>query len=493
MCFHMNHMMLMFMCFMSFFRSRMRGSRRSARLTGAPPENEGMDARPLALPRTMSCRSSREGTSRDPRRSFDVSRRGTVQGGMSAGVRGLEEDEQRRDGSLGMSMSEEGMEESQGGAQASGFGYPPQYQPFPQGPGYPMGGTSDYSNFNPYPSFMPYPSFYPPYPQYPMFPPSPFYPNPANPNPGNAAPPPPPAEPVAPEIQTLKPSSSVGSKVKMTDYLKLDAPKFKTGDDPFEYLKTVKMITDELGANDSRAIQMAGFTLKCKKAREWFKNYVDPRLESLSWEQFANEFAGWAFPDNSRELKVVEFEQLRQTEDMSVNEYTDKFLELLQYVGQAYDTDQKKARRYTMRLHPRYSSMILAAERESFHTIVDAAQKMEASAIIEGSVKQTVAQSLGSKTPGRGKLDSSSLSATASGSKKWGKSKQRKNKFWNRLKFGLGLGGGSSSGSDGSECLSCGKPHKGVCRFGTTTCFRCGQEGHMARECPRAAFMAPSQ
>ena len=97
----------------------------------------------------------------------------------------------------------------------------------------------------------------------------------------------------------------------MTDYLKLDAPKFKTRDDPFGYLKTVKMITDELGADDCRAIQMAGFTLKCKKAREWFKNYVDPRLDSLTWEDFANEFAGWAFPDSSRELKIIEFEQLR--------------------------------------------------------------------------------------------------------------------------------------------------------------------------------------
>ena len=105
---------------------------------------------------------------------------------------------------------------------------------------------------------MPYPPYYPPYPQYPVFPPSPFYPYTANPNPGNAAPPPPLAEPFVPDAQTPKPSSSVGGKVKMTDYLKLGAPKFKIGDDPFEYLKTVKMITDELGANDSRAIQMAG-------------------------------------------------------------------------------------------------------------------------------------------------------------------------------------------------------------------------------------------
>ncbi len=54
----------------------------------------------------------------------------------------------------------------------------------------------------------------------------------------------------------------------MIDYLKLDALKYKEGDDPFEYVMAVKMIADNLGASDSMAIQMAGFTLKCKKAKE---------------------------------------------------------------------------------------------------------------------------------------------------------------------------------------------------------------------------------
>lgn len=53
----------------------------------------------------------------------------------------------------------------------------------------------------------------------------------------------------------------------MVDYLKYDAPKYKENDDPFEYIKVVKMIIYELGASDSRAIQMVRFTLKCKKAK----------------------------------------------------------------------------------------------------------------------------------------------------------------------------------------------------------------------------------
>lgn len=50
------------------------------------------------------------------------------------------------------------------------------------------------------------------------------------------APPPPPAAPTVPTTQDPKPSSSGGSKVKMTDYMKLGAPQFDTGDDPFVYL-----------------------------------------------------------------------------------------------------------------------------------------------------------------------------------------------------------------------------------------------------------------
>ena len=103
----------------------MRGTRRSARLTGVPPVSEGTAARPPALPRARSHRSSREGTSRDPRRSSDESRRGVSRGGRSVEERGVREEDQSRDASMGVGRSEEGMGESLGGVQASGFGYPP--------------------------------------------------------------------------------------------------------------------------------------------------------------------------------------------------------------------------------------------------------------------------------------------------------------------------------------------------------------------------------
>ena len=162
----------------------MRGTRRSARLTGVPSENERPAARPPALPRARSQRSSREGTSIDPRRSVDESRRGTARGGSSEERREAMEIDQSRDDSMGIGSFEEGMGESQGGAQTSGFGYPE----------YPMGGMSEYSSFVPYPPYMPYMpySYYPPYPMYPS---SPTHPSAAYPEPNEPVPPP---EPVAP-------------------------------------------------------------------------------------------------------------------------------------------------------------------------------------------------------------------------------------------------------------------------------------------------------
>ncbi len=68
----------------------------------------------------------------------------------------------------------------------------------------------------------------------------------------------------------------------MADYIKLDAPKYREGDDPFKYIKAVKMIANELNASDSRAIQMPDFTLKCKKEKDWYKSYVNNRVDSMT-------------------------------------------------------------------------------------------------------------------------------------------------------------------------------------------------------------------
>ncbi|XP_049385641.1 uncharacterized protein LOC125849713, partial [Solanum stenotomum] len=40
-------------------------------------------------------------------------------------------------------------------------------------------------------------------------------------------------------------------------------------------------------------------------------------------------------------------------------------------------------------------------------------------------------------------------------------------------------------GSKAPSCARCGRTHPGKCRQGQTGCFKCGQEGHIIKECPK--------
>ncbi|KAJ9185125.1 hypothetical protein P3X46_004788 [Hevea brasiliensis] len=165
---------------------------------------------------------------------------------------------------------------------------------------------------------------------------------------------------------------------------------------------------------------------------------------------------------------------------MSVDEYTNKFVKLLQYVRQEYDMDKKKVKRYTQRLHSKYSSLILATKTHNFHYIIDAVRKMEARAITK--------QSSIPKATDVSRFDHLTKTVPSSETKKdkGGNfcKKQKKNKFSKRIKSSLRIEGRFISGSDTSDCVKCEKPHQRIYMFGTSQCYRCGQERHMSRECP---------
>ena len=289
--------------------------------------------------------------------------------------------------------------------------------------------------------------------------------------------------------------------VSYSEFVKLQPPTFSgvdTAEDPQQFLDGIGRVCRALGCTSQRMVQLAEFRLR-DVAQLWFESWLQGRPQEApeaTWEEFKEAFMERFVPESVRRAKAREFEDLKQLPSMSVAEYDIKFTQLSRYAPYLVPTEKMKIERFIDGLvRPLFRAVAPQMKTfPSYAAAVDCARMIEMK-----EMEVRVSQERTKKFKSEGGFSGQSSGATSKRSKsqshKGGsqgvsgsmgqlpmssqgmRSDQRNQAFTSQQVS-------SQTGRKKESCPTCGRFHLGVCRMTTGACFKCGQMGHIKRDCP---------
>ncbi|XP_061362926.1 uncharacterized protein LOC133306622 [Gastrolobium bilobum] len=256
-------------------------------------------------------------------------------------------------------------------------------------------------------------------------------------------------------------------------FMKHSPPHYKGGRVPIaglEWLMEMERIFQVMECDANTKFLYTVYMLQAD-ATDWWNNVRHP-LEchgyAITWPVFERHFLMKYFPEEYREKKRIEFEDLRQG-GMTVDEYLSKFNRLAKYscYGRAPLTPEDKAFRFKKGLNGMIVDKLADHYTRDFVELIKQCQDIQEYCRTRG--KEAAGKSFSGRTmPWKGKGKCLQV--------------QQSNKF-KKTPF-VKNGSGRPGVRKIPTCAKCGKVHPGVCRLGQNVCFSCGQAGHFSRECP---------
>ncbi|XP_073129040.1 uncharacterized protein [Henckelia pumila] len=183
--------------------------------------------------------------------------------------------------------------------------------------------------------------------------------------------------------------------------------------------------------------------------------------EPITWQQFRTAFLKQYFPAEVRIQKLSEFENLMQSSDMTVVEYTSKFNELRSYAPTIMEDDDLKLHRFKKGLSSRIQSALAVYQPANF------ADLMEAAIRAESDIKHH-------ENDFRNKRH---LTGQSSSNEKISKFPNQSGEFFKETYSAPNL-------QPIKQCPICNLRYEGECCRKTGACFNCGKLGHRMSNYP---------
>ncbi|GJU50247.1 putative reverse transcriptase domain-containing protein [Tanacetum coccineum] len=290
--------------------------------------------------------------------------------------------------------------------------------------------------------------------------------------------------------------------------------------DAENWISHMEKIFDVMGCDDVFKARLAVYKFE-GDALAWWKAYKqakggDAWILTLSWAGFKELFFLQFFPRAEQERLKREYHSLRQRAGESSNEFMQRFIRIAGFLGQAAGTAEEQAKNFRWGLHKSILDRILCMEFTDVAQVADAARNFEIlrdrddydrperSDKRHKSGDQHQSSDQQNSHRGHDQRNDRHGSDRQGGSGNYRNNNSNNHFRDNNRNSGAGrdqrnrgqqshraANSGSQQNKAQSEgytypvCTTCGRRHPGECRRAAGTCFKCGQAGHLQRDCKK--------